>query len=304
MRGDAAVDDLERLLLDRAPDAIEDEAGALPAYAQRQQPDPPPERQQRRDRLRRGGATAAHLDQRLVPNRVVEVEVGALAGARGGVLQEADPDRGAVGRQDRALAAVLVELAEDRALQLHALRHRLDHQIRVAHRRAEVGLVAQVRGDDVRGAILLQRQPRREPAPDRPRLCPSREGQRRRVGVVDRHRHPVPRDLQRDLPAHRPRPDHRHPFDPLHPAVLVTSPGDSPAPRPRPRGPPPRSPVEEHYCAAGARRQSPARGAAATSRPRAVGGRPGRGRGRADTTHRALVRCGTRPPNRVQSRVG
>ena len=213
-RGDAAIGDLQHLLLDRAPDPVEDEAGTLALDPQRQHPDPPGEGVERGEGGGVGLGAAADLDHRVVPDRDVEVEIGAAVRAGGGVFQEADADRGAIGGDDRPLGQVFIELGEDLALEIDALRHRLDDEVDVAHGGPEIGLVAEAGEGGVGvggGPAALGDEARRESGLG---LLGAR--QRGGVEVVDRDREAAVRDLQGDLPPHRPRADDRHARDCCH----------------------------------------------------------------------------------------
>jgi hypothetical protein len=63
---------------------------------------------------------------------VEEVEADDLVGAQRRFADLGDRKRGRVGGEDRVPGRGRVELAEDRLLDLHLLRHRLDHEIDVA----------------------------------------------------------------------------------------------------------------------------------------------------------------------------
>ena len=111
-------------------DPVDDEAGHL-AAADRLLADRLREVGGRLHRLRRGVGAGDHLDQRQHRGRVEEVKADHLVGAQGRVAHLGDRERGGVGGEDRAAGRDLVELAEDRLLDLDLLRHRLDHEVDV-----------------------------------------------------------------------------------------------------------------------------------------------------------------------------
>ncbi len=105
--GHLAADD--RLLLDRLGEVVGDGGGLL------------------------GGVLAGdHLDQRHDRGRVEEVETDDLVGAQRRFAHLGDRERGGVGGEDRVAGRDGVELTEDRLLDLHPLRHGLDHEVDVA----------------------------------------------------------------------------------------------------------------------------------------------------------------------------
>ena len=115
--GDLAADD--RLLADRLREVVGGGGGLL-----------------------RGVVSDDHLDQRHHRGRVEEVEADHLVGAQRRFADLGDRERGGVGGEDRVPGRRRIQLAEDRLLDLHLLRHGLDHEVDVA----EV-LVARRAGD-------------------------------------------------------------------------------------------------------------------------------------------------------------
>ena len=105
--GDLAADD--RLLLDRLGEVVGGGRGFL-----------------------RGVLADDHLDQRHDRGRVEEVEADDLVGPQRRLPDLGDRERGGVGGEDRVARGGRVDLAEDRLLDLHLLRHRLDHEVDVA----------------------------------------------------------------------------------------------------------------------------------------------------------------------------
>ena len=83
-------------------------------------------------RLTRGVVADDHLDQRHHRGRVEEVEADDLVGAQRRFPHLGDRERGGVGGDDRVARGGGVELAEDGLLDLHLLRHGLDHEVDVA----------------------------------------------------------------------------------------------------------------------------------------------------------------------------
>ena len=139
--GDRLVDRLQReaLLLLGAPDladrrhqdAVDDEAGHL-AADDRLLLDRLGEVVGGGGGLRRGVLADDHLDQRHHRGRVEEVEADDLVGPQRRLPHLGDRERGGVGGEDRVAGRRRVELAEDRLLDLHPLRHRLDDEVDVA----------------------------------------------------------------------------------------------------------------------------------------------------------------------------
>ena len=105
--GHLAADD--RLLLDRLGEVVGDRGG-----------------------LRGGVLAGDHLDQRHHRGGVEEVEADDLVGSQCRLSHLGDRERGGVGGEDRVAGGGGVELAEDGLLDLHLLRHRLDHEVDVA----------------------------------------------------------------------------------------------------------------------------------------------------------------------------
>ena len=140
-RGDRLVDRLQReaLLLLGAPDladrrhqdAVDDEAGDL-AADDRLLLDRLGEVVGGGGGLLRGVLADDHLDQRHHRGRVEEVEADDLVGAQRRFADLGDRERGGVGGEDRVAGRGGVDLAEDGLLDLHLLRHRLDHEVDVA----------------------------------------------------------------------------------------------------------------------------------------------------------------------------
>src|SRR5918994_1457841 len=73
-----------------------------------------------------------HLDQPHHRSGIEEVEAADLVGPLGRLAHLGDGKRRRVRRQDRVPGSDLVQLAEDRLLDLHPLRHGLDHEVHVA----------------------------------------------------------------------------------------------------------------------------------------------------------------------------
>ena len=116
-----------------------------------------------------------------------------------------DVERRRVRRQQRARLADLVELAEDRLLQLHVLEHGLDDDVA----RGEVGLVG--RPGDQRHP-LLDRLGRDRTARRGPLVVLADHGEalveRLLVAFDDRHRDADVGEVHGDAATHRPRAEH------------------------------------------------------------------------------------------------
>src|SRR6187549_856577 len=82
--------------------------------------------------LARGVLAGDDLDQRHHRGGVEEVEADDLVGPQRRFADLGDRERGGVGGEDRVARRGGVELAEDRLLDLHPLRHRLHHEVDVA----------------------------------------------------------------------------------------------------------------------------------------------------------------------------
>ena len=167
------------------------------------------ERDRGGDGLGRGLVAFDDLDQRHDRGGVEVVEADDLLGPQRRFADLGDRQRGGVRREDRVAGRRGVELGEDGLLDLHPLRHGLDHEVDVAE--ARVGGAAVDTPDDLldlRSALLLGQLAALDQFPDLTRghvaslVEPGLD--ERVVDVLELHRDARGRDRLGDLPAHRP----------------------------------------------------------------------------------------------------
>ena len=135
---DAFLDQRHRLAQNRVEQAVVDETGNLLVDEHGDQPAIGDEAPGALDHARIGMLAGYYFDHRDDVRRIRPVHADNARFARYRLLQARDRDARGIAGEDRRRPSEPIELGEDALLELQALGHRFDDEIRLTHRTREI----------------------------------------------------------------------------------------------------------------------------------------------------------------------